>query len=129
MNEIRLIGKIFSGCGEGTRFTELSWVKQQISEKFGFIPYSGTLNIKLTENSISHKGLLERAKAIDLCPKEGFCRGKCFEAYFMGKLRCAIIVPEVAKYPKDVIEIIAPVNLREKFYLEDGDLVNVTIKL
>jgi len=129
LKEICFTGKIFSGNGEGARFIELSWVKEQISEKLGFTPYLGTLNVRLTENDIGNKGLLKKAKAVDICPTEGFCQGKCFEAYFMNKLKCGIIVPEVANYPKNVIEIIAPVNLREKFHLKDGDLVDVVIKL
>jgi len=129
LREICLTGKVFSGSGEGARFIELSWVKEQISEKLGFIPYLGTLNIRLAESGIYNKGLLRKAKSVDICPTEDFCQGKCFEAYFMGKLKCAIIFPEVADYPEDVIEIIASANLREKFRLKDGDLVNVTIKL
>jgi riboflavin kinase len=47
----------------------------------------------------------------------------------MQDLKCAIIVPEVENYPENVIEVIAPVNLREKFKLKDGDMVEVRIML
>jgi len=120
-------GKVFSGGGEGARFTELPWVKKQMAEKLGFIPYPGTLNIKLTEDKVNIKKLLKKAKAIEISPAPGFCRGKCFQAYLMGNLKCAIIIPEVENYPEDVIEVIAPVNLREKFQLRDGDVIEVKI--
>jgi riboflavin kinase len=42
-------------------------------------------------------------------------------------VKCAIIVPEIASYPSDMLEIIAPVNLREKLSLKDGDTLEVKV--
>jgi riboflavin kinase len=126
---VHIPGKIFSGTGEGAKFIQLPWVKRQITKKLGFTPYPGTLNIKLTEDSLNFKELLKKAKAIEILPSEGFCRGKCFEAYFMDKLKCAIVIPDVVNYPADIVEVIAPINLREKFHLKDGDMVDVKIIL
>lgn len=122
-------GKVFSGSGESAEFIRLSWVRKQIAEKLSFIPYTGTLNVKLTAESVAIKESLKNARAIEISPVKDFCRGKCFPAYFMQDLKCAIIIPEVKNYPKDVIEVIAPVNLREKFRLKDGDMVKVRIIL
>jgi CTP-dependent riboflavin kinase len=86
--------------------------------------------MRLNENSLTLKRhFLKRAKPIQISPDEGYCRGKCFPAVFMGKLECAIVVPEVKDYPDDVIEIIASVNLREKFKFKDGDIAKVKILL
>jgi riboflavin kinase len=126
LKTLRVEGKVFSGSGEGTKFIGIPWVRKQITEKLGFIPYLGTLNIKLTEGIVNFK-LLKNVKAIEILPAEGFCRGRCFNAYFMGALKCAIVVPEVENYPEDILEVIAPINLREKFRLKDGDLVDVEI--
>jgi len=123
---LRVKGIVFSGSGEGARFIEIPWVRKQITEKLGFIPYAGTLNIKLAEG-IANSKLLKKAKAIEILPAEGFCRGKCFNACFMDTLKCAIVIPEVENYPEDILELIAPINLREKFKLKDGDIVNVEI--
>ncbi|MFZ0966140.1 MAG: DUF120 domain-containing protein [Candidatus Bathyarchaeia archaeon] len=119
-------GKVFSGSGEGARFIEIPWVKKQIAEKLGFIPHFGTLNIKLTEG-IANVKLLKKAKAIEILPAEGFCRGRCFNACFMNTLKCAIVIPEVENYPEDILEVIAAINLREKFKLKNGDVVDVQI--
>jgi riboflavin kinase len=125
---MQLEGRVFSGSGEGTQFVTLPWVKAQTTEKLGFIPYDGTLNIKLNENSLSlKKRFLNKAKPTYILPTRGFCRGTCFKAVFMGKIECAVVIPEVNDYPEDVIEIIAPTNLREKFQLKDGDIVKVKI--
>jgi riboflavin kinase len=126
---VHIQGKIFSGTGEGAKFIQLPWVKRQITKKLGFTPYQGTLNIKLTEDSLNLKELLKKVDAIEILPSKGFSRGKCFEAYFMDELKCAIVMPDVVNYPVDVVEVIAPINLREKFNLKDGDMVDVKIIL
>jgi len=100
-----------------------------MTEKLGFIPHSGTLNVKLTEGCPKLKNLLERAKAIEITPAKGFCRGRCFRACLMDKVECAIVIPEIADYPQDILEVIASINLREKLQLEDGDTVEVRILL
>ncbi|NWF87389.1 CTP-dependent riboflavin kinase [Candidatus Bathyarchaeota archaeon] len=128
MKTSHIKGKVISGSGEGAKFTELPWVKEQIVEEVGFTPYLGTLNVKVTEPSLL-KRLLENAKWIEISPVNGFCRGKIVKAHFMDNLECAIIIPEVGNYPEDVIELIAPINLRKKFKLRDGDTVEVKIPL
>lgn len=127
MRKKLLIGKVVSGSGEGGKFTELPWVKKQITEKLGFSPFPGTLNIKLNENSLKVKKALEKLNLVEISPQEGFCKGKCIEACFMNQLKCAIVIPKVENYPEDLIEIVAPVNLRDKFQLRDGDTVEVEV--
>lgn len=130
MSAIEFKGRIFSGSGEAAEFIKLPWVKAQIIEKLGFTPYNGTLNIKLNEESLAIKRcFLNEAKPIQILPPKGFCSGTCFRAVFMDKLECAIVLPEVDGYPEDVIEIIAPINLRRQFQLKDGDIVKVKILL
>lgn len=128
MKRIELNGKVFSSRGEGKKFLELPWVKQQIKQKLGFTPYTGTLNVMLSEESVKRKKLLEKAHSIKVFPADGYCSGTLIKA-FIGTLECAIVVPEVAGYPKGVLEIIAPVNLRETLQLEDGGEVTVTVTL
>jgi len=125
---VSLKGEVFSGSGEGARFIELPWVKQQIIEKIGFIPYSGTLNIELTKNNLEAQNSLKKAKGIEIIPARGFCRGKCFRTY-MDYLKCAIVIPEVEGYAENVVEIIASVNLRKTLNLKDGDIVEVEVIL
>jgi riboflavin kinase len=128
LKKIELNGKVFSSRGEGKKFLELPWVKRQIKQKLGFTPYPGTLNVRLSEESVKRKKLLEKAHSIKVFPAEGYCSGKLIKA-FIGKLECAIVIPEVAGYPKEVLEVIAPVNLRETLQLKDGGEVTVTVTL
>jgi CTP-dependent riboflavin kinase len=128
LKKVELSGKVFSGGGKGEKFLELPWVKQQLKEKLGFISYHGTLNIMLSEESAKRRKLLERATSMKVCPAEGYCSGKIFKA-FVGMLACAVIIPGVPGYPLNVLEIVAPANLREKLQLADGDEITVTVNL
>jgi len=126
LKRIELNGKVFSSRGEGKKFLELPWAKRQIKQQLGYTPYPGTLNVRLSEESVKRKRLLEKTHSMKVRPAEGYCSGKLVKA-FIGTLECAIVVPEVAGYPKDVVEVIASVNLRETLQLEDGGEVTVTL--
>ena len=104
----------------------LSWVKKQIEEKLGFVPYPGTLDVRITTESVKLKEALAEG-GVDILPAAGFQRGKCYRASFKTELICALVVPEIAGYPENVIEIIGPENLRKKFHLSDGDTVEVKV--
>jgi len=129
LKTLRLKGSVFSGTGEGSKYISLPWVKQQIREKLGFDPYVGTLNIKLTEDSVKHKKTILRKSSLEILPAAGFCRGKLFEARHASNAIVAVIVPEIPEYPEDVLEIISPENLRKKLQLRDGDTIEVEIIL
>lgn len=126
MKTVSFTGEVISGQGSGRKYLALPWVKSQIEEKLGYTPFLGTLNLKLTADSINRKKQLAKAKAVQICPAEGYCIGLIFRA-FVGELECAVVAPKVEGYPADLLEIIAPVNMREQLHLKDGDAVTVTV--
>jgi riboflavin kinase len=121
-------GKVFTGEGNGKKYLALPWVKQQIEEKLGFTPFLGTLNLRLTKESATRRKLLEKTEATTICPAEGYCVGMLLKAT-VSDTECAIILPQVKGYPKNVLEIIAPVNLRETLNLKDNDAVAVAVQV
>jgi len=127
MKTLHLKGQVFSGKGEGAKYIKLPWAKKQIQEKLGFTPYLGTLNVRLTEDSAKLKETLTRAKSMEILPQPGFCPGKLFKASLTGDIKCAVVIPKVPDYPTDLLEIIAPINLRQKCHLKDSDAVEVKI--
>lgn len=102
-------------------------MKVQLIEKLDFVPYSGTLNLMLTEGLVEFRKMLKKVKTMEIQPVEGFCRGKLFRVYMLDNLECAIVVPDMANYPKDIVEIVASTNLRERYNLKDGDVVEVKV--
>ncbi len=126
MSEIVFKGTVFSGKGEGKKFIALPWVTRQIEEKLGFTPYAGTLNIRLSRGGLQQKKLLAKAERLDIVPEKGYCRGSLIKAKITG-LDCGIITPQVPAYPPDVIEVVAPVFLRQRLHLSDGSEVGVSV--
>jgi riboflavin kinase len=128
LKKIKLTGAVFSGTGEGKKYLSLHWVKRQIEEKLGFTPYPGTLNILLSKESAKRRRLLETVDAMKVCPAEGYCSGILHKAC-IGELECAVVLPLIAGYPDDYLEVIAADYLRAKLQLEDGDELTVTVNL
>ncbi len=126
MPQLTFEGTVFSGTGQGRRFVLLPWVWRQIQDKLGFVPYPGTLNIRLMKESAQRRQLLENAEAMVIEPEAGYCPGMLFRAK-IGELESAVVLPKVPKYPNDVLEVIAPVCLREKIKLVDGSWVVVEV--
>jgi riboflavin kinase, archaea type len=121
-----LNGKVVSGQGSGKKYLELPWVMQQMEQKLGFTPYPGTLNLLLSEESTRFRKLLEKAKSVKICPAEGYCIGIVVKAA-INRVECAVVIPQVEGYPENILEIIAPSNLRETLKIKDGDSVAVAI--
>ena len=122
-------GKVVSGAGEGVYFTRIDWVQQQCDEKLGFKPYPGTLNLEISAEDLPIIESLEKEKGIALVsPDPKFCDGKAFAAS-LGEISAAIIIPEekVRVHPKNIIEIIAPLNLKASLNLKDGESVTVVL--
>lgn len=128
MRKITLKGRVFSGGGTGSFFVNLPWAKRQFEEKLGFNPYPGTLNLQLSPGTDA-KELRNAKKGIKIKSPEDFHKGLCFKALIMEKLWGAVVVPDVPGYPHDLLEILAPVNLRETLGLKDGLEIEVTVWL
>jgi riboflavin kinase, archaea type len=126
--KIKLSGRVFTGQGEGRKYVERPWVRSQIQEKLGFTPYAGTLNLRLSAESEQQRRELEKSAFLRVCAAEGCCSGLLFKAS-IAALECAVVIPEVEGYPKDVLEVVAWTNLRERLRLQDGDEVTVTVNL
>jgi len=126
-------GYVFTGFGEGAYYMSIPHYYNQFSEKLGFKPYAGTLNLKLKSiYDLEVKKLLKILPGIEI---KGFSDGKrtyggakCFRAKING-VDGAIILIERTHYGDDVIEVISPKKLRDVLQLEDGDEVTVEVFL
>ena len=126
LSEIRFSGKLISGGGEGRKYVELEWVKQQVKDKLGFDPYPGTLNLRLDSENVKRRVVLEKNAKLRLCHSEGYCTGLLFKAALDG-LPCGVVIPQIENYPENMLEIVAFENLRQELRLHDRDLVKVTV--
>ncbi len=126
-------GKLFSGFGEGRYYIAMEEYSNQFAEKLGFKPFPGTLNLRLDENN---KNKYERVRGLMPFVISGFTKeGRTFGDVLCWKVKIfndtvgAIILPVRTHHSINTLEIIAPVNLREKYNLKDGDLVKIHVDL
>ena len=129
---LNLTGKVFSGLGEGAYYVSLAGYKKQFKSKLGFEPFPGTLNLRLV-SAVDRKIRrdLNTSNGIHI---DGFKDGKrtyggaeCFRSLVNGKVKSAILVIERSIHDDSVIELIAPVRVRDQFKLKDGDSVSISI--
>ncbi|MEZ0248375.1 MAG: DUF120 domain-containing protein [Thermoproteus sp.] len=132
MSAIRLEGYVARGLGEGAFYVSLEGYRRQIEEKLGFTPYPGTLNVVLTPDSLIYRRYLEALPGILL---KGFSDGlrtygsvKAFRCKTRG-VDCALLVIERTHHGPEVVELIAPVRLRDVLRLNDGDPIDVEVQL
>ncbi|MDK2781806.1 MAG: riboflavin kinase, archaea type [Archaeoglobi archaeon] len=123
-------GKVFTGLGEGRYYLSLSGYINQISRIIGFQPYPGTLNIRVLPEDLEIRRRLSKKPGYEIkgFESEGRKFGDC--KLFIGEvesIKCGVVIPERTHYPEDVLEIIAPLNLRDKLGLGDGDIIRLKV--
>ncbi len=129
-----LNGNVFSGFGEGAYYVTKNGYREQFSEKLGFAPFPGTLNLRLRSAAdIRARAELEALPGITI---KGFTNSertygdvKCFLAKVNDAVDGAVLMIHRTHYGKEVLEIIAPDNLRKRLGLRDGDMVQLKVYL
>ncbi len=128
--ESALAGVVLSGLGEGRYYMSLPGYQQQFQDVLGFVPFPGTLNLKVDQHAlvlylrdaqkqaITGFSTAERTYGgIDCFPIQATIRGTAVDA--------VLIIPHRTVHDKSVVELIAPFSFREKFSLRDGDEVRI----
>ncbi|MGD0177423.1 MAG: DUF120 domain-containing protein [Candidatus Bathyarchaeia archaeon] len=127
--EIVFEGTVFSGLGEGAYYMSQEGYRKQFTEKLGFEPYPGTLNLRVRKENQEEVRMLEASPFILI---EGFTDGnrsfgpaKCFHGKIADKMEGALIFPVRTHYSGDVVELISPEQLRKALHSKDGDTVKI----
>lgn len=129
MEQLEITGRIISGAGQGAYFTQIDWVQQQCNEKLGFKPYPGTLNLEIAPDDLPLMASLEQKNGIEfISPDPKFCNATAFPVE-LGEINGAIIMPEekVRIHAENIIEIIAPMNIKASLNVEDGDSIIIVL--
>jgi len=127
---VELHGHLITGLGEGQYYIGLDGYKHQFEKILDFTPFPGTLNVKLTDLSNSLRNRIDTINASTISGftdgERTFGGGKCYPVK-IEEIDGAVIVPDRSHYPDDLLEIIAPVNLRNTLRLKDGDQIKVIV--
>ncbi len=131
--KIHLNGQVVPGLGTGKFFVTQENYKKQFIKKIGYIPYEGTLNLKIKNEERSY--LVKNTTGILITGfrenNKTFGQVTCLNCTLkkdQKKTKGTIVLPQKTRYT-DIIEIIAPSNLRKKLNLKNNDVVEITLNV
>ncbi|MDG6988061.1 MAG: CTP-dependent riboflavin kinase [Nitrososphaerota archaeon] len=132
--QLEFRGAVFSGLKEGAYYVSLEGYAPGFSSALGFVPFPGTLNLRLTSQAmVEQRRRLDLMRGVEI---PGFADGrrsygpvKCFRARVGGRRPAGVLVIERTHYDSSVLEVVSPVGLRRSLGLKDGDECSVTVYL
>ena len=129
---LELNGVIISGLGEGAYYMSLNGYTKQFKTKIGYIPFPGTLNVKL--NQLQATQIIQQLNDLDNVVIDPFSDGKrtygwvkCFHVTLNNSIKCELIRLERTHHDNSIIELISKNNLRKTARLQTGSKVTVRI--
>lgn len=128
-----ICGTITTGMGEGEYYMKMEEYNKQFTEKLGFEPFPGTLNLKLRggEDIKARQKLAELPGiTINGFKKESRTFGsvKCFRAEIEG-IEGAVVIPARTHHSGDTIEVIAQEKIKSRLDVKEGDRVCVKVRI
>ncbi|HLD57927.1 MAG TPA: DUF120 domain-containing protein [archaeon] len=121
---MQLKGKIVSGSGVGAKI--MVDYLEKFRQVFKMDVFPGTLNLQLEKEweMPQNSGYIEGFTKPDGTKRGGvyFLRAK------MKNFPVFIIRPQLTRHPKNIIELVSPINIRKQYGLKDGDFLEIHIK-
>ncbi|HEY4135859.1 MAG TPA: DUF120 domain-containing protein [Alphaproteobacteria bacterium] len=133
MAPVPVVGRVETGQGLGASFTRTDWALGVFRDAYGVDPFPGTLNLRAAAGAAmeSWRKAAEQGRLFK-APDPSWCDARCLRATIShGGLKASgvIVLPLVAGYPRDQIELVADRNLRDALALRDGDEVTLELEL
>lgn len=129
-------GSVVSGMGEGAYYMSLDGYRRQFKDKLGYEPYPGTLNVRLVDQLyMNARRELGRHPSIFV---DGFSDStrtygwvKCYRAIINDGAvdNAAVLVLERTHYDDSMLEVIAPVSIKQAAGIKNGDRIKVQVQL
>lgn len=129
-DEIVIKGHIVTGLGEGAYYVEV--YSSKLRAALGFKPYLGTLNVKIVDEE-SRKAI-SRMKTTTPLVLSGFShKGRtfgdviCYRVKVNKKIEGAIVIAQRTHHSEGILEVVAPVNIRDALKISDDDKVTLIV--
>ena len=131
---IELKGILVSGMGEGAFYMSLKGYTKQFKTKINYIPFPGTLNVKLTKRE--HVEAAQQFRTLNGVFIKSFSDDKrtygwvkCFKAKLNNSINCHLILLERTHHDYSIVELISKVNIRKNGKLRDGSKLTIKIPI
>ncbi len=122
---MKIDGEVTTGLGKAAYFLSQDFYTKEFEKNLGFIPFPGTLNVIVSEDSLDEINDIKNNCENLIKPDEGFGAVKYIQAKLNGDVDGAIVFPAKTTHEENYLEFIASEKLREKLGLEDGDIVTL----
>ena len=129
-DDISIKGHIVGGLGEGAYYVEV--YQTRFRKALGFESFPGTLNVRVT--SEESRKAINRMKHTPPLIVNGFTHeGRtfgdviCYRVKVNDKIEAAVVVAQRTHHSPDILEIIAPVDIRHSLKLKDESPVTLTV--
>lgn len=127
-------GVLVAGMGEGKYYMSLKGYTKQFRDKIGYVPFPGTLNVKLDKKEQIES--LRQLTNLDGTKIDGFSDGKrtygwvkCFSCRINGKVNAQLILLERTHHDLSTIEIISKTEIRKRLGLKNGSAISVRVSI
>ena len=132
--DLELKGKIVSGMGEGAYYMSLKGYTKQFKSKLRYIPFPGTLNVKLNDKRyIQAVSNLSEQNGIKINSfsdgKRTFGWVRCFSGIINSKFECELVILERTHHDHSIIEFISKKDIRKSLRLKDNSTVKIKIPI
>jgi len=131
---VELKGTLVSGMGEGAYYMSLKGYTKQFKSKINYIPFPGTLNVKLHEKEYIEAAQQFRTQNGIII--KGFCDSKrtygwvkCFKCKLNNSIDCELIILERTHHDDSIIELISKTNIRKTAKLRDSSKLTIRIPI
>jgi riboflavin kinase len=129
---IEFMGNIISGMGEGAYYMSMKGYTKQFKSKLGYIPFPGTLNVKLKDKKfVEAKRELDAHEGIKI---DGFSDGKrtygwvkCYPAKINNSVDGMIITLERTHYDDSILELISHTGIKKAAKLSTGSQISIRV--
>ncbi len=133
-SHVELKGTLVSGMGEGAYYMGLKGYTKQFRTKIGYVPYPGTLNVRLDQKI--HQEAIKQFETLEGVKIKSFSDGtrtygwvKCFRAKLNSSTSCELIILERTHHDDSIMELISKSSLRKTAKLKDGSKISVKIPI
>jgi riboflavin kinase len=123
-----LFGTVVDGAGKGQEFVALDGYQEQFEAALGYTAYPGTLNVELHPDSPDLDAYVDQVRDIRITQ---WCDGEttygaatCYPVVLRNGAdvseRAYVLEPDRTHHDESVVEVIAPVKLRESLGVDSG---------
>jgi phosphoglycolate phosphatase len=124
-------GQLVSGLGQAAGFTQIAWVRRQLIDLAGIDPHPGTVNLTLQDerNRARWRRWRDTPGHRMEPPDAASCSARCYPVQIAGRVPGAVVLPDVAAYPEEKIELVAALPIRRHLSLGEGARLRVELSL